>query len=149
MLAIFSSSRAVAAFENARESIFSSTLSDIAVGLRIIVGFVLVTNIYVGNLSFKTTESELREAFGRYGEVSRATIVMDRETNRSRGFGFVEMPNSQEARAALTGLNGANLGDRSITCNEARERESRGPRGGGGGGGGRFESSGRGNRGSY
>lgn len=100
-----------------------------------------MTNIFVGNLSFRTTESELRDAFSQYGNVSKVSIVMDRETGRSRGFGFVEMDDSNEARAAIEGLNQSSLGDRTISCNEARERESRSSGGGGGGG----YSGGRGN----
>jgi cold-inducible RNA-binding protein len=96
-----------------------------------------VTNIYVGNLSFKTTEQELREAFERFGEVVKVSVISDRETGRPRGFAFVEMPNSQEARAAIAGLNQTSVGDREISCNEARERESR-PSGGGGGRGSRY-----------
>ncbi|MCU0707680.1 MAG: RNA-binding protein [Pirellula sp.] len=93
-----------------------------------------MTNIYVGNLSFRATESELNEAFSQYGDVAKVSIIIDRETGRSRGFAFVEMGNSHEARAAIQGLNQSMLGDREITCNEARERESR-PSGGGYGGG--------------
>jgi cold-inducible RNA-binding protein len=93
-----------------------------------------MTNIYVGNLSFQATESDLTDAFSRYGEVSKVSIIMDRETGRSRGFGFVEMDNSHEARAAIQGLNQSMLGDRSISCNEARERESHSSRGGFGSG---------------
>ena len=95
-----------------------------------------MTNIYVGNLSFRATEAELSEAFSQYGTVSKASIVMDRETGRSRGFGFVEMNNANEAQAAIQGLNESMLGDRKISCNEARERESRSSGGGGGYGGG-------------
>jgi RNA recognition motif-containing protein len=90
-----------------------------------------MTNIYVGNLSFRLTESELRDAFAQYGDVNKVSIVMDRETGRSRGFGFVEMNNSNEAQAAIQALNQSMVGDRTISCNEARERESR-PSGGGG-----------------
>ncbi len=86
-------------------------------------------NIFVGNMSFKTTEAELREAFERYGEVSSARIIMDRESNRPRGFGFVEMPNDDEARAAIQGLEGALVGGRNLRVNEARPREE-GDRGG-------------------
>ncbi|XZE22383.1 RNA recognition motif domain-containing protein [Pirellulaceae bacterium SH449] len=96
-----------------------------------------MTNIYVGNLSFRATEADLRDAFSRYGDVTKASIIMDRETGRSRGFGFVEMGNSQEARDAIEALNGTTLADREISCNEARERESRPSGGGGYGGGGR------------
>jgi RNA recognition motif-containing protein len=91
-------------------------------------------NIYVGNLSFNTTERQLEEAFASYGEVQSARIAMDRDTNRPRGFGFVEMANTAEAQAAIAGLNGKELDGRTLTVNEARPREDRGPRGGGGGG---------------
>ncbi|MBM3967833.1 MAG: RNA-binding protein [Planctomycetes bacterium] len=96
-----------------------------------------MTNIYVGNLSFKATEADIRTAFEQYGEVSRVSIIVDRETNRSRGFAFVEMPNAEEAQSAISNLNDSSIADRRISCNEARERESR-PSGGGGrsGGGG-------------
>jgi RNA recognition motif-containing protein len=104
-----------------------------------------MTNIYVGNLSFNATDAELTEAFSRFGEVLSVNIIKDRETGRSRGFAFVEMTNSQEARAAIQGLNQTSIADREISCNEARERESR-PSGGGGrpmgGGGGGGRSSG-------
>jgi RNA recognition motif-containing protein len=90
--------------------------------------------LYVGNLSFQTTEDELRQAFGQYGTVSSAQTVMDRETGRSRGFAFVEM--SDGADAAIQALNGAQLDGRTLTVNEARPREER-PRGGGGYGGSR------------
>jgi RNA recognition motif-containing protein len=92
-------------------------------------------NIYVGNLSFNTTESELEQAFASYGTVQSARIATDRETNRPRGFGFVEMPNQAEAEAAIAALNGKELQGRILTVNEARPREDRG--GGGRGGGGR------------
>lgn len=87
-------------------------------------------NIYVGNLSWNTDEEALREAFEEYGDVSSVAIIKDRETNRSRGFGFVEMPTESEARAAIAGLNGADFDGRNLTVNEARPREDRG--GGGG-----------------
>lgn len=110
----------------------------------------VVTNIYVGNLSFKATESDLRDAFSAFGEVSKVSIIVDRETNRSRGFAFVEMPNSQEAKSAIAGLNQTTVADREISCNEAREREDRpsggGSRYGGGGGGGRSGGGGGGGR---
>lgn len=98
-----------------------------------------MTNIYVGNLSFRATESDLSDAFSQYGSVSKVSIIMDRETGRSRGFGFVEMSNADEAQAAIKALDQSKLGDRTISCNEARERESR-PSGGGGYGGGRGSS---------
>jgi cold-inducible RNA-binding protein len=89
-------------------------------------------NLYVGNLSFDTTEGNLRDAFSQYGTVTSASIVMDRETGRSRGFGFVEM--SDGGDAAITAMDGAELQGRTLKVNEARPREDR-PRGGGGGGG--------------
>ena len=99
-------------------------------------------NIFVGNLSFETRDDGLRQAFSAYGNVSSAQVVMDRDSGRSRGFGFVEMPNDAEARAAISALNGSELGGRAMTVNEARPRPPRS--GGGGGGGGR--DSGRGGR---
>jgi RNA recognition motif-containing protein len=86
--------------------------------------------LYVGNLSFGTTEAELKNAFAQYGEVVSATVVMDRETGRSRGFGFVEM--NSGADEAIAEMDGKDLGGRQLTVNEARPREDR--RGGGGGG---------------
>ncbi len=82
-------------------------------------------NIYVGNLSYGMTESELRDAFAAYGEVDSVKILSDRETGRSRGFGFVEMPNQREAEEAIAQLNGKELGGRSLRINEARPRERR------------------------
>jgi RNA recognition motif-containing protein len=82
-------------------------------------------NIYVGNLSYGMSEDELRNAFGAFGQVSSVKILMDRETGRSRGFGFVEMPNSQEAEAAIAQLNGKDVGGRPLRINEARPREPR------------------------
>ena len=93
-------------------------------------------NIYVGNLSYSTGNDDLREAFEQVGAVSDARVMSDRETGRSRGFGFVEMPNNDEAQSAISKLNGASLQGRTITVNEARERTERAPRSGGGGGGG-------------
>ena len=80
-------------------------------------------NIYVGNLSYGMSEVELRDAFATYGEVSSVKILMDRETGRSRGFGFVEMPNQSEAEAAVLQLNGKDVGGRALRVNEARPRE--------------------------
>ncbi len=99
-------------------------------------------NIFVGNLDFGTTEQDLRSLFERYGSVERVTIVTDRDTGRSRGFGFCEMTNNSEADQAITALNGADLNGRGINVNEAR------PKGEGGGGGGRggFGGGGGGNR---
>ena len=82
-------------------------------------------NIYVGNISFRLNEDELREAFAAHGEVSSAKIIMDRETGRSRGFGFVEMPNQHEGEEAISALNGKELQGRPIKVNEARERPPR------------------------
>jgi RNA recognition motif-containing protein len=82
-------------------------------------------NIYVGNLSYGMTEDELREAFAAYGDVTSAKILMDRETGRSRGFAFVEMPNKSEGEAAIAQLNGKDLGGRTLRVNEARPRERR------------------------
>jgi RNA recognition motif-containing protein len=82
-------------------------------------------NIYVGNLSYSMTESELHDAFAAYGEVASAKILSDRETGRSRGFGFVEMPNQREAEEAIAQLNGKDLGGRALRINEARPRERR------------------------
>lgn len=90
-------------------------------------------NLYVGNLSFSTTSSDLETLFGQYGKVTSAQVMMDRETGRSRGFGFVEMASGGEE--AIKALNLTDFQGRSITVNEARPREER-PRGGGGGGGG-------------
>lgn len=90
-------------------------------------------NLYVGNLSYDTTSDDLRDAFAQYGAVTSAQVVMDRDTGRSRGFGFVEMANG--AAEAIAALDGTELQGRTITVNEAKPREDR--RGGGGGGGGR------------
>jgi RNA recognition motif-containing protein len=84
---------------------------------------VSVMNIYVGNLSYGMSEDELRDAFGAFGAVSSVKILMDRETGRSRGFGFVEMPNQGEAETAIAQLNGKDLGGRALRINEARPRE--------------------------
>ena len=92
-------------------------------------------NIYVGNLSFQTTESDLSVAFESHGAVSSANVIADRDSGRSKGFGFVEMSDDNEAKAAITALDGTELQGRQIKVNEARpraERSSSGPRGGGG-----------------
>ena len=91
-------------------------------------------NLYVGNLSFDTTEAELREAFAEHGTVTSAQVIMDRDTGRPRGFAFVEM--SDGGDAAMAALNGAQLNGRTISVNEARPRAERGGRSGSGGGGG-------------
>jgi len=95
-----------------------------------------VKNIFVGNLSFNTAEDELRQLFETYGQVDRVSILTDRETGRSRGFAFVEMANNEEGEKAIAGLNGKEVGGRTINVNEARPKAER-PGGGGGGGGGR------------
>ena len=86
-------------------------------------------NIFVGNLSFNTSEDELRQIFETYGQVERVSILTDRETGRSRGFGFVEMTNPEEGEKAITGLNGSQFGGRTINVNEARPKADR-PSGG-------------------
>ena len=87
-------------------------------------------NIYIGNLSYNVTETDLKEAFEAYGKVESATVIKDRYTNRSRGFGFVEMPDDAEGQAAIEALDGKELKGRSIKVNKARPR-SEGRRGGG------------------
>jgi RNA recognition motif-containing protein len=90
-------------------------------------------NIYVGNLPYNITEDELRDAFSPFGRVTRASIVIDRETNRSKGFGFIEMSDNAEGEAAINALNETDLKGRNIKVNEARpraDRNDRGPRGG-------------------
>lgn len=89
-------------------------------------------NIYVGNLSYRTNEDELRQAFGEYGEVASVNIIKDKFSGESRGFGFVEMSNDEEAKAAINGLNGKDVGGRALNVNEARPRADRGPGGGSG-----------------
>lgn len=109
-------------------------------------------NLYVSNLAYTLTDEELRSEFAAFGAVSSARVVLDRETNRSRGFGFVEMPNDAEAQAALRGLEGANVAGRPIKVVEARPKEPRPPRpafGGGGGGGGGGGHAGGGGGGGY
>ncbi len=114
------------------------------------------TKLYVGNLSFRTTSEELRDAFAAVGTVESASVIEDRDTGRSRGFAFVEMATPEEAAAAIEQFNGKDFGGRNLTVNEAKPREDRGGRGGGygggrgggyGGGGGR--GGGGGDRGGY
>ncbi|MEY6432427.1 RNA-binding protein [Thioalkalicoccus limnaeus] len=95
-------------------------------------------NIYVGNLAYGVTEDDLREAFGTYGEISSVSVITDKFTGQSKGFGFVEMPNNGEADAAIKGLNEAPLKGRNMKVNQARPRTDRPMRGGGSGGGRRF-----------
>lgn len=83
-------------------------------------------NIFVGNLSFGTSEADVRSAFEAYGSVDRVSLVTDRETGRARGFGFVEMPNQAEGERAIAALNGRDLDGRALSVNEARPREDRG-----------------------
>ncbi len=92
--------------------------------------------LFVGNLDYSTTEHQLREAFSEFGNVLDATVVTDRMTGQSRGFGFVEVEGDADADRAIEEMNGAALGGRNINVNEARERSGGGGRGGGGGGGG-------------
>jgi len=99
-------------------------------------------NIYVGNLSSTTTEDELRSAFEAFGQVTSASIIKDKFSGESRGFGFVEMPSKDEAQEAINKMTGQDLNGRSVRASEARPRTERRPGGGGGGGGG-----GRGGRG--
>ena len=89
--------------------------------------------LYVGNLPFSVTEDELREVFARHGEVQSVAVIMDRDTGRARGFGFVEMGDSNAAQEAMRALDGSDMGGRSLKVNEAQDRRD----GGGGGGGGR------------
>jgi cold-inducible RNA-binding protein len=91
-------------------------------------------NIYVGNLAYQVADEDLREAFEAHGEVTSARVITDRETGRSKGFGFVEMSDDNNASAAIEALDGQDILGRPIKVNEARPREDRGPRGGGGGG---------------
>ena len=100
--------------------------------------------IYIGNFGYDTREQELREAFEAHGQVQEVSMVMDRDTGRPKGFGFVEMPTSAEAQAAISALNGKEFGGRPATVNEARPRQERSSGGGGYGGG---SSGGYGNRG--
>jgi cold-inducible RNA-binding protein len=97
-----------------------------------------VMNIYVGNLSYDTQNDDLKTAFEQFGQVDDARVVEDRETGRSRGFGFVEMADESAARKAIEEMNGVDLQGRTITVNEARPREDRGGGGRGGGGRGRY-----------
>ncbi|MBM3787798.1 MAG: RNA-binding protein [Acidobacteria bacterium] len=112
-----------------------------------------MTNIFVGNLSFRSTQDELHQVFSAYGTVERVNLISDRDSGQSRGFAFVEMPNANEAEAAINALNGTNLGGRNINVNVARPRTEggggggfRGGRGGGGGGRGGNRGGGGGGR---
>jgi cold-inducible RNA-binding protein len=101
-------------------------------------------NIFVGNLDFNTSEEELRQLFESHGQVDRVSIMTDRDTGRSRGFGFVEMANSEEGDKAIAALNGSQVGGRTLNVNEARPKPERTGGGGGGGGRGRERSGGGG-----
>jgi RNA recognition motif-containing protein len=90
-------------------------------------------NMYVGNLAYSVTEADLRAAFEAFGTVESASVITDRDSGRSKGFGFVEMPNNSEADAAIKALNDTAMSGRNIKVNEARPRENRSGRGGGGG----------------
>jgi cold-inducible RNA-binding protein len=109
----------------------------------------MATKLYVGNLSFRTTSEELREAFAAVGTVESASVIEDRETGRSRGFAFVEMATPEEATAAIEAFNGKDFGGRNLTVNEAKPRTDRGGAGGGGRGGYSGGRGGGGGRGSY
>jgi len=97
-----------------------------------------MAKLYVGNLPFQTTDAELKTVFAAAGEVTRATVVIDKFTNRSRGFGFVEFADDASAQKAIQTLNGKDLGGRPLKVAEAKPQESRGDFGGGGGGGGNY-----------
>ena len=100
--------------------------------------------LYVGNLPYTVRDEDLQQSFGQFGAVTSAKVMMERDTGRSKGFGFVEMASDAEAQAAINGMNGQPLGGRSITVNEARPMEARPPRTGGFGGGGGDRSGGGG-----
>jgi hypothetical protein len=99
--------------------------------------------LYVGNLPYTVRDEDLQQAFGEFGAITSAKVMMERDTGRSKGFGFVEMGSDAEAQAAIAGMNGQSLGGRSITVNEARPMEARPPRTGGFGGGGGYGGGGR------
>jgi hypothetical protein len=104
--------------------------------------------LYVGNLPYSVRDEDLQQSFSQFGSVSSAKVMMERDTGRSKGFGFVEMGSDAEAQAAINGMNGQSLGGRSVVVNEARPMEARPPRsfGGGGGGGGGYGGGGGGGR---
>ncbi len=91
--------------------------------------------LYVGNLPYSVRDGDLEQAFSAYGQVSSAKVMMERDTGRSKGFGFVEMGSDAEAQAAISGMNGQSMGGRNLVVNEARPMEARPPRSGGFGGG--------------
>ena len=102
--------------------------------------------LYVGNLPYSVRDEDLQQSFGQFGAVTSAKVMMERDTGRSKGFGFVEMGNDAEAQAAIAGMNGQPLGGRSVVVNEARPMEARPPRSGGGGFGGGGYGGGGGDR---
>lgn len=106
----------------------------------------MAMKLYVGNLSFQTSNDDLKQLFSQAGTVESATIVEDRDSGRSRGFGFVEMSTKEEGEAAIAQFNGQEFAGRALTVNEARPREDRGGRGGGGGGYGGNRGGGGGDR---
>ncbi len=111
----------------------------------------MATKLYIGNLSFDTTENDIRDLFSAFGTVTSCNLIMDRMTDRSRGFAFVEMSSPEEAEKAIAEMNGKDVAGRALTVNEAKPREDR-PRGGGGGGGGYgggYGGGGGGGRGRY
>jgi hypothetical protein len=105
--------------------------------------------LYVGNLPYSVRDNDLQTAFGAFGSVTSARVMMERDTGRSKGFGFVEMADDAQAQAAIAGMHGQELGGRTVVVNEARPAESRPPREGGGGGYGGGRSGGGGGRGPY
>ena len=105
--------------------------------------------LYVGNLPYSVRDSDLEQAFGQFGSVTSAKVMMERETGRSKGFGFVEMGSDAEAQAAIAGMNGQQIGGRGLVVNEARPMEARAPRSGGFGGGGGGGYGGGGGGGGY
>ena len=107
------------------------------------------SKLFVGNLSFNTTENDLQDAFAAHGSVVEANLMMDRMTGRARGFGFVTMSTPEEAEKAIAAMNGAQMDGRALTVNIARPREDRPAGGGGGGGGGARRSGGGGGGGGY
>src|SRR5258708_31412490 len=123
---------------------FGNSLWKVAVS-RTVVKHHMSNKLFVGNLSFNTTENDLQDAFAAFGTVTEANLMMDRTTNRSRGFGFVTMSTPEEAQKAIDGLNGKEMSGRALTVNVARPREERT----GGGGGRREFSGGSGGGGGY
>ena len=111
---------------------------DNSVKLRTLTDY-MSTKLFVGNLSFDTTENDLQDAFAAHGTVTEANLMMDRATGRPRGFAFITMSSPEEAKAAIDALNGKSLGGRALTVNEARPREEGGGNRSGGGSGGRRE----------